>query len=171
MTQQTMTHEYFMRRAITLAQESVDRGDHPFGALLVKDGEILLEAHNAVFSEHDQTRHAELVLASEACRRFDAITRAQTIFYTSTEPCPMCVGALVWSFFPKIVYGCSQATLAQITGYGTFAVPCRSLFEQCLLPIEVVGPVLEEESAELHHSYWPNIQGPYIETRRLNKNH
>ena len=72
-------------------------GDHPFGALLVKDGEVVLTAVNTVNTDHDNTRHAELNLVSQAMRQFDADFLADCVLYTSTEPCAMCAGAIYWA--------------------------------------------------------------------------
>lgn len=145
--------EAFMRQAIALSQRAVERGNHPFGALLVRDGEVLLSAENTVHTEHDATHHAELNLVSAASRQFDAATLAESILYTSTEPCAMCAGAIVWANIGTVVYGCSAEKLGDLTT-GTFVVPARELYARSLRHITVIGPVLEDEAYAVHEAYW-----------------
>jgi tRNA(Arg) A34 adenosine deaminase TadA len=146
-------HEPFVREALRLAEQAVKHGNHPFGALLVKDGEVILTAENGVNTENDVTRHAELVLVSLASKTFAPEVLAQCTLYTSTEPCAMCTGAIFWTGIPRVVYACSAETLGAIAG-GSFVVPSRELFARGQPVVEVVGPILEEEAAKLHRSYW-----------------
>ena len=148
-------HEPFIEQAIALSQAAVASGNHPFGALLVKDGAVILTAQNSVHTDHDPTRHAELNLVSQAARQFDPPTLAQCTLYTSTEPCAMCTGAIVWGGIRRIVYACSAETLGQITGHVTFVVPSRTLLSYAHNPPEVVGPILEAQAAAVHWAYWP----------------
>lgn len=146
-------HETFIRKSIELAQNAVEKGNHPFGALLVKDGEIILTAENSVHTENDCTRHAELNLVSQAVRQFDTETLLQSTLYTSTEPCAMCSGSIYWSGISAVVFACSVEGLASITG-GNLLLPCREVFSCGQRKIEVIGPVLESESMELHKTFW-----------------
>ena len=88
-----MNHEDLIRRTFRLAELAVERGDHPFGALLARNGEIVLETHNEVLIGTDYTKHAETLLVSRATGRFDHQFLTECILYTSTEPCVMCAGA------------------------------------------------------------------------------
>lgn len=94
----------FMKRAIALSQEGMERGDGgPFGAVVVRDGEVIAEGNNRVLASNDPTAHAEVVAirrATEALGRFDL---SDCELYTSCEPCPMCLGAIYWAR-PKAVY-------------------------------------------------------------------
>jgi deoxyribose-phosphate aldolase len=145
--------EQYIRQAIALSQQAVDHGNHPFGALLVKDGEVLLSAENTVHTEHDATHHAELNLVSAATRQFDLETLAESILYTSTEPCAMCAGAIMWGGIGTVVYGCSAEKLGELTG-ATFVVPARELYARALRRVTVIGPILEDEAVVVHKSYW-----------------
>ena len=87
------------------AEQAVEHGNHPFGALLVKAGEVILTAENAVNTENDVTRHAELVLVSRASKAFTPEVLAQCTLYTSTEPCAMCLGAIPWSGVRSVICG------------------------------------------------------------------
>ena len=153
MNEMTELHERFMREALVLAQQAVGNGDHPFGALLVKGGEVVLTAVNTIHTDHDNTRHAELNLVSQAMRQFDADFLADCVLYTSTEPCAMCAGAIYWAGINSVVYGCPAGELGRIAG-GDFVIPCRDIFARGKRPITVIGPVLVEESTAVHQNYW-----------------
>ena len=146
-------HVTFVRQCIDLAAQAVRLGDEPFGALLVADGQVILTARNLVATESDQTRHAELVLISEACRRFSAEKLARATLYASTEPCAMCCGAIYWAQIPRVVYGCSAVVLSSLT-HGSLVIPSRQLFSKGRRHVEVLGPVLEAEALAVHRSYW-----------------
>ena len=146
-------HEPFIRRCVALAEEAVRRGNAPFGALLVADGQVRLTACNEVVTTSDSTRHAELALVSDACRRLDAAVLAGSTLYSSTEPCVMCCGAIYWSRIPRVVFGCSAGALGALAG-GSLVVPSRELFARGLRRVEVVGPLLESEALRVHREYW-----------------
>jgi tRNA(Arg) A34 adenosine deaminase TadA len=146
-------HDAFIGQCITLSEQAVRRGDEPFGALLVVDGDVTLTAQNRVVTESDPTRHAELSLASEACRRLDATMLARATLYSSTEPCVMCCGAVYWCRIPRVVFGCSAVALGALTG-GSLVVPSRQVFCRGTRGVEVVGPVLEAEALAVHRAYW-----------------
>ena len=147
-------HEQFIRQSYELAQAAVSRGNHPFGALLVKEGEVILAAENTVITDHDVTRHAELNLVSLASQQFDAAALAQCTLYTSTEPCAMCAGAIFWAGIPTVVFGCSAIALSELTGGGALAIPCPEIFERGNRETAVIGPLLEKEGLQVHKQYW-----------------
>ena len=146
-------HDEFIRECYSLARSAADNGNQPFGALLVKDGEILLTAENTVNSEGDCTRHAELNLVGSAARTLDADTLCGCILYTSTEPCAMCTGAIYWAGIPVLAYGCSAKALGDTAG-GSFVILCRDILARGQRPTQIVGPILEDEGIEIHESFW-----------------
>ncbi len=92
------SHEKFMRRAIELAQQGVDKDlGGPFGCVVVREGEIIGEGSNQVTSTNDPTAHAEVVAVRAACRKIDSFQLDGCSIYTSCEPCPMCLGAIYWA--------------------------------------------------------------------------
>lgn len=131
-----------MARAIDLARQARDRGDHPFGALLVVDRRVVATARNAVNTESDVTQHAELRLVSKATRSLDQETLARSTLYTSTEPCAMCRGAIDWAGIPHVVYGFPAAALSKMTD-GSHGHP-----------FEMDGPVLENVARQVHEDFW-----------------
>lgn len=151
-------HTPFLREAIALSRSSVARGDEPFGSVLVKDGEVLLRAENSVFTGHDMTNHAELNLVKLAAQHYDGAFLAECTLYTSTEPCAMCAGSIFWSGLGRIVYACSEARLGEIAGIG-LNVPSRAILQTGSRHVDVVGPIIEEEAAEVHRQFWPRHLG------------
>lgn len=146
-------HGVFLQRCIALSTQAAARGDHPFGALLVRDGEIVMETENTVNSEKDVTRHAELNLVSRAVRVLGSEVVQECTLYTSTEPCAMCAGAIYWAGISRVVYACSAERLGEIAG-GSLVIPCREVFARGVRPVEVSGPILEEEAAAVHAGFW-----------------
>jgi len=162
-------HKHFMHRAIELSREACEKhGNHPFGALLVDNDSqnVILEALNTVNTDNDRTKHAELNLASSASQKFTRDHLTKCTLYTSTEPCVMCCGAIFWVGIGRVVFGCSSEKLREIVkrkqkgenekSSGSLTIACREIFEERSkgLTIELVGPVLEEEAAAVHESYW-----------------
>jgi len=146
-------HEKLIRKCYDLARSAVRKGNHPFGALLAREGEVVLTAENTVNTEHDCTRHAELNLVSRAVRELDPDALVTCVLYTSTEPCVMCTGAIYWAGIQTVVYGCSAETLARIAG-GSFVFSCWEILARGERPTRVIGPILEEEGARIHESFW-----------------
>jgi len=105
MAQITEQDKAFMREAIRLANESVNRGGGPFGAVIVKDGEVIAGNSNSVTIDNDPTAHAEVNTIREACRRLGTFDLSGCTIYTSCEPCPMCLGAISWARISRIFYG------------------------------------------------------------------
>jgi guanine deaminase len=105
----------FMRRAIALATENVRLGrGGPFGAVIVRDGEILAEAANSVTLTNDPTAHAEVNAIREACRKLGVFSLKSCVLYTSCEPCPMCLAAIYWAHIDRIYYGSTSEDTTRI---------------------------------------------------------
>ena len=108
-------HQKFMRRAIELSMKGMKQGDGgPFGAVIVKNGEIIGEGWNKVLSSNDPTAHAEVVAIRDACKRISDFQLEDCILYTSCEPCPMCLGAIFWARPKAFYYGCTREDAAAI---------------------------------------------------------
>lgn len=101
-----------MREALRLATESVERGGGPFGAVIVKDGEIIARGSNRVTSSSDPTAHAEIVAIRQACERLGSFQLEGCDVYSSTEPCPMCMGALYWARPGRVFYASDRGDAA-----------------------------------------------------------
>jgi tRNA(Arg) A34 adenosine deaminase TadA len=149
-------HVPHILRCYELADEAVARGNHPFGALLVVDGEVVAAARNEAVVSRDPTRHAEMVLLSKALALLTPEVRIRAVLYSSTEPCTMCSGAIYWSGIATVVFGCSAAALASAAG-SDFLVPCPEIFARGQRRVDVIGPVLEAEGRAKHLSYWKRL--------------
>jgi len=115
MSQQTTPDAQFMNQAIMLATENVLSGvGGPFGAVVVRDGNILATGTNEVTKSNDPTAHAEVVAIRNACRIIGSFKLDGCVIYTSCEPCPMCLAAIYWARCEAIFYGNSAAEAAKI---------------------------------------------------------
>ncbi len=156
--------EALLRRAFNVARRSRDAGDHPFGSLLADDeGRALMEQGNGYTSEGgDRTAHAERLLASRAARAHELKFLARCTLYTSAEPCAMCAGAIYWAGIGRVVFGQTEKALKAQTGAHaenrTLDLPCALVFAAGQRPTEVIGPLLEDEAAQLQADYW-NARG------------
>ncbi|GGX07422.1 nucleoside deaminase [Aquimarina muelleri] len=111
----TERDKYFMGRAIAVAEQGMNSNTGgPFGAVVVKDDQIIAEGCNSVTSTNDPTAHAEVVAIREACRKLKTFQLEDCIIYTSCEPCPMCLGAIYWARPQKVFYGCTKEDAAAI---------------------------------------------------------
>ena len=99
----------FMKMACDLACESVDRGGGPFGAVIVKDGEVIAAAANSVTLDNDPTAHAEVNAIRRACSALGSFKLEGCVVYSSCEPCPMCLSALYWAGVSRIYYASTSA--------------------------------------------------------------
>ena len=154
-------HATHLRSAITVAQRARARGNHPFGAILVdENNQLLLAAENTVNTDHDCTGHAETNLVRMASRRYERDVLERCTLYTSTEPCAMCAGAIHWSGIGRVVFALSEEGLYAMTNAGahpdneTMSLPCREVFARCVRPVEVIGPMIEEEARQVHIGFW-----------------
>jgi guanine deaminase len=99
----------FMQRAIDLARSNITHlKGGPFGAVIVKNNEIIGEGCNQVVSNNDPTAHAEIVAIREACKNLSSFQLDGCEIYTSCEPCPMCLGAIYWARPEKIYYAATR---------------------------------------------------------------
>ena len=149
-----------LRRAFDVAKRSREAGDHPFGSVLADgEGTVLFEQANGYTSGGgDRTAHAEKLLASRAARAYDLAFLTRCTLYTSAEPCAMCAGAIYWAGIGRVVYGQSEKALKAQTGAHeenpTLDLPCDVVFAAGQRSTEVVGPLLEEEAAQLQADFW-----------------
>lgn len=111
----TENDKKYMRRAIELAKQGMNmKAGGPFGAVVVKDGEIIAEAYNRVTSTNDPTAHAEVIAIREACKKLKSFQLDDCVIYTSCEPCPMCLGAIYWARPKKVFFACTRNDAAEI---------------------------------------------------------
>jgi len=108
-------NEKFMRMAIALSESNIEqRLGGPFGAVIVKNGEVMASSANKVIPENDPTAHAEVSAIRLACKALETYNLSGCEIYTSCEPCPMCLGAIYWAQIDKIYYANTKADAADI---------------------------------------------------------
>jgi tRNA(Arg) A34 adenosine deaminase TadA len=147
------THERFAQQAIELARQARVAGNHPFGALLVLDGDVILTAENTVKTDRDPTAHAESNLVAQAIHQLSTDQIRRSVLYTSCEPCAMCVGKMYWAGIRSVVYALPAEELASLAG-PDFLIPCRELFGRAAQQVNVIGPLLPTEAREVHVGFW-----------------
>ena len=95
----------FMEKAIDLSEDNFEKKyGGPFGACVVKDGQIIGKGMNRVIKDKDPTAHAEIVAIRSACKKLDTHDLSECELYTSCYPCPMCLSAIIWSNIKKVYY-------------------------------------------------------------------
>lgn len=104
----------FIRRAIALAEVSIEAGGGPFGAVVVHQGTVIGEGNNQVTASHDPTAHAEVEAIRNACKKLGGFSLENCTIYTSCEPCPMCLGTIYWARLDRIVYANDRHDAAAI---------------------------------------------------------
>ena len=98
----------YMQMAIDEARTGIEHGDGgPFGAVVVKDGEVIGRGHNRVLGHHDPTAHGEVEAIRDACRRLGTYDLTGCDIYTTGEPCHMCLCACLWANRRRVYYGCT----------------------------------------------------------------
>jgi len=147
-----------LEAAVEVARQAREAGNHPFGAVLGRGSEMLLEAGNSVTTERDVTGHAELNLVRLAFRKFTEDQLTECTLYSSTEPCAMCSGAIYWSGIGRVVYALPEAALGEFTGADaenpTMHLTARDVLAAGQRHIEVEGPFDMPEARAVHDGFW-----------------
>lgn len=132
-------HRHYLQRAIDLASEAFRfyQGG-PFGAVVVRDGQILGEGGNAVLANKDPTSHAEIVAIRAACSAVQSFELRGATIYSSGEPCPMCLGAIYWARIERIYYAATRDDAA------------RAGFDDALFYEELARPPAERRVSMVH---------------------
>ena len=121
-------NERFMQMAIDLSIENVANGGGPFGAVIVRDGEVIATGTNRVTASCDPTAHAEVNAIRNACAKVGDFKLSGCTIYSSCEPCPMCLSAIYWAGIERIYYGNTKEDAKAINFDDSF------IYEQIALP-------------------------------------
>lgn len=144
--------EVFMHRAIELARASMLAGNGgPFGAVIVREDEIIGEGTNHVLKHHDPTAHGEIMAIRDACARLQTFSLEGCSIYTTGQPCPMCLGAIHWARLARIYYG------FRIGDAATIGFDDSLIFEQFALPADQrlipATEICRDGALQLAHDY------------------
>lgn len=144
-----MNHEFFMQRALELAQQAELHGEVPVGAVLVHGGEIIGEGFNQVISQHDPSAHAEAVAIRAAGKALQNYRLVDTILYVTLEPCAMCAGLITHARIKILVFGAPDPRTGA-TGSAIDVLNHGSMNHQ----VEVISGVCAEQSAQLLRQFF-----------------
>jgi tRNA(Arg) A34 adenosine deaminase TadA len=138
-------------RLMKLAIAEAAKGDFPFGAVITRDGEVLMSGRNLGIKEQDPTAHGEMVAIRRFLAKYGPEKLKGTTLYTSGEPCAMCMGAIVWCGIGRLVYAASVDQLA--TKIVQIMIPCAEVAKQTpFADIGITGGVLADEALALFKS-------------------
>ena len=144
-----MTHEKFMSEALIEAK----KGDLPYGAVIVKDNEIVMRGYNTAQTDNDVSAHAELNILRAFTKQYGYSLDALSGYtlYTTCEPCPMCAAACVWAGVSTVVFGASieQLSNLELKQIKSFNLSCKTVVAKGFQNIEIVDGILAEECLEL----------------------
>ena len=148
-----MQDEVFMRKAIELSRLAMEHGNDPFGAVLVKNNEMVFTNENQIYTRHDPTFHGEAGLIREFCAQTGITNLQEYTMYSSCEPCFMCSGAMVWVKLGRLVYAASNMELEKILG--NEGCNCsKMVFDNSFWQPQVTTGVLREESLVILKAYF-----------------
>lgn len=148
-----MQDETFMKKAIELSKLAVEHGNEPFGAVLVKDDQIVFTNENQIYIRHDPTFHGEAGLIREFCAQTTITDLHEYTLYSSCEPCFMCSGAMVWIKLGLLVYGASNIDLENVLG--NKGCNCsKMVFDNSFWHPQVTEGVLREEALTVLKEYF-----------------
>lgn len=143
------SHEYFMKKALLLAQQAADEGEIPVGAIVVtENGKIIGKGYNQTERLQDVTAHAELLALTAASNSLGAKYLKNCTLYVTLEPCVMCAGALGWSQIDRIVFAASDSRR------GFQAVSTKILHPKT----EIISGVLEKEATTLLQLFFKKLR-------------
>lgn len=143
-------HEHYLQQAVNLAQDNVNnRNGGPYGAIIVKQGEIISASGNRVTANIDPTAHAEVMAIRLACEALNDIKLTGCILYASCEPCPMCLGAIYWARLEKVYFACNRLDAA------------KAGFDDSFIYDEIaLHP--EKRQISMHHISLSDAQTPFL---------
>ena len=154
----TTENERFMDRAMELAKLALEEGNRPAGCVIVRDGRVIGEGRNLVYSSVDPTAHGEIVAIRNTALSLDTVDLSGCTLYTSMEPCPMCCWAIIDSRISRLVLGCRHAAMKR-RDIGNYSV--EALVAMTGRPLDIVTGVRDRECETLRKSWkgWRAFQG------------
>jgi len=151
MNMATMDH-HFMRMALEACKSGVDRGQSPFGACIVRNGQVLACTHNTVWQDTDPTSHAEVHAIREACTQSRNVHLTGATIYSTTEPCPMCFSAIHWARIDRIVFA-ARVEDAKAFGFNELQISNRIMKDVSGSTMTVDGDILRDEALAIYRDW------------------
>ncbi len=141
-----------MRLAIETARRGVNAGQTPFGACIARQGEIIACSHNQVWLDTDITAHAEVCCIRRACQTLRTIDLSGCVIYSTTEPCPMCFGAIHWARIDRIVFGAGISN-AKTFGFSELEISNKQMKQSSGSPVTVESGLMRDQAVELFRDW------------------
>lgn len=141
-------HKQFMELAIEKAREGMNHGQTPFGACIVKDGNVVSVSHNEVWKTTDITAHAEVQAIRKACQKLGTIDLSGCTLYSSCEPCPMCFSAIHWAKIDTVYFGARIAD-AERGGFNELSISNEQMKEMGGSPLQIKAEFMSEEAKKV----------------------
>lgn len=143
--------EFFIKKCIRLAEKSVEKGEAPFGSLIVKNGKIIVAVTNANEKNHDVTSHAEIIAMRKAQKKLKSKDLKDCEIYSNCEPCPMCSFMMRELHFKKVIFGVRSPNMGGFSRWNILRDKGLSKIKPFFSDEpEVVGGVLEKECRETY---------------------
>ena len=148
-----MVSQRIVEVLIQKQQHALDCGNPPFAAVIECDGEVLMSAANDSRTTGNPLRHSEMIAIEGVIKKFGPAVLLKSHLYSSNEPCPMCVGACIWSGIHNVTYFLAQEDIAEIRGWGKF-IPAKTIASADDSGICLNGPIMNEEMLRMHEKFW-----------------
>jgi tRNA(Arg) A34 adenosine deaminase TadA len=146
-------HIIFMQQAISLAKQNIQQGGGPFGAVIVKNNQVISTGANCVTTSNDPTAHAEITAIREACTKLNSFSLEDCTLYSSCEPCPMCLSAIYWAKIKTLYFGATHEDADKAGFRDNF------LYKELSLPIH-------KRSLETHQIQHSEALAPFKEWQK-----
>jgi tRNA(Arg) A34 adenosine deaminase TadA len=138
---------------LQLQQESIDAGNPPFSAVIIVDDKVISYSHNKSRTSGNPLDHAEMLAIQLAINNYGAEILIKSHLISSNEPCPMCIGACIWSGIRNVSYFVSQEQVTAIRGWGKF-MPAHKIAQVDDSGIIINGPIENERIVKFHRNFW-----------------
>jgi tRNA(Arg) A34 adenosine deaminase TadA len=148
-----MISDEIISTILQLQQESIAAGNPPFAAVITLDDKIISSSHNKSRTSGNPLGHAEMLAIQSAINTYGAEILLKSHLISSNEPCPMCIGACIWSGIKNVTYFVSQEQVAAIRGWGKF-MPAHKIAEVDDSGIIINGPIENEGMLRMHQKFW-----------------
>lgn len=148
-----MNRQRIIEVLIQKQQQALDCGNPPFAAVIECDGEILISKANDSRTTGNPLHHTEMLAIEHVIEKYGPEVLQKSHLFATNEPCPMCVGACIWSGLHNVTYFLAQEDVADIRGWGRF-ISAKAIASADDSSICFNGPIMNEEMLRMHENFW-----------------
>ena len=149
----TQENEFYINKCIELGNLQMEKGNIPFAAILLLDGEIVAQGFSTVGTDNFILGHSEFNLVQNALQKLTAQQMSRAVMYSNAEPCAMCAGVIFNSGLRHLVYAVPSSSLLKYFN-ASIGLSSRTLFDSCNEHVEVIGPILSEKAIVQFESFF-----------------